>query len=60
MGKEPTLIIQAIVAIATALQLAAIHMSAGLHTIIACVVIAGGALINRQVVTPIKVKAKKA
>lgn len=56
LGKEPTLIIQSIVAAATAIQVAAISMSPLAHMIVAIVVIAGGALVNRQVVTPAKAK----
>lgn len=53
LGKEPTLIIQAIVTAATAVQVAAIHMSTLAHTVVAIVVIGLGALVNRQAVTPV-------
>lgn len=54
MGREPTLIIQAIVAALTAIQVSAISMTATAHTIVAVIIIGLGAVVNRQVVTPVK------
>lgn len=54
LSREPTLIIQAIVAALTAVQVAAIPMSVTAHTIIAIAVIALGAVVNRAAVTPAK------
>jgi hypothetical protein len=52
LGREPTLIIQAIVAALIALQTAAISMPAWLHTLIAVWIIMLGAIVNRGLVTP--------
>lgn len=52
LGKEPTLIIQTIVAVLNAVQIAAISLPLWAHTVIVVVTIALGALVNRANVTP--------
>lgn len=54
LGTEPTLIIQTIIAILNAVQIGAINMSTLAHTIVACVTIGLGAILNRQAVVPVR------
>lgn len=52
LGSEPTLIIQAVVAALVAVDAAAITMPAWLHTVIAVLIIALGAVVTRSQVSP--------
>ena len=53
LGKEPTLIVQGVVAALIVVQSAAIPMAEWAHTLIAVLIVALGALVNRQAVTPV-------
>jgi ABC-type uncharacterized transport system permease subunit len=52
LGREPTLIIGAIVAALVAVDASAVSLPGWVRTLIAVLIIAGGAIVNRSKVTP--------
>jgi hypothetical protein len=53
LKREPTLVIQAIVAALIAIDAAVLTLPAWAHTVIACLIVGLGAVANRARVTPV-------